>query len=221
MRDDFSLSSTRRKILYIEGFSPGPGLPFPLLRQLDFDVIKARMPYDCADHLKNPFGVLLVATMALSIWGASFVGVWWGVIKRLAVKYCLDSCVRAYSLVLKSQRIDVVIGYSWGGGIACALLNRGLWEGPTLLIAPAGEQMWAHAGIIGPTLKEGFIAITSKTITVHGDGDAIVPLIETQRLHQGSLERQCRLIIAPDEDHFLKSVVNQSSLSKWISELLE
>ena len=80
---------------------------------------------------------------------------WCLLLKRWAVGYCVDQCIRVYSRKIKELRPDCVIGYSWGGGVLCGLLNRSLWGGPSLIIAPAGEQMWKHSGRPPPTLRTG------------------------------------------------------------------
>ena len=49
--------------------------------------------------------------------------------KLAAVAYCLDACIRQYRSSIVATAPDVVIGYSWGGGIACSLLAKGFWTG--------------------------------------------------------------------------------------------
>ena len=121
------------RVLYIEGFSPGPGLPYPLLERGNFSVVKSRMPYGCGDHAKNPFGVLLVLTCLATLWVASlpltFVPVLrsslggrssFFFIKQLAVGYCLDCCIDSNAKMTRIHAPNVVIAYSWGGGISRA-----------------------------------------------------------------------------------------------------
>jgi len=220
--------------LYIEGFSPGPGLPFPLLADCNMEVITTTMPYGVGDHLKNPFGWLLVGTIIATIWVSSSMYVWWlqviviltgGILlllaKRMAVGYCLDQCMNEQRLMIELHKPGLIIGYSWGGGIACGLLNRGDWGGPTILIAPAGEQMWGHAGRASPTLRRGAIPSAAAVLTVHGDADAIVSLSESQRLHSDASAGQCRLIVAHDEDHFLVKTIKSSAILKWTRDLMD
>jgi len=220
--------------LYIEGFSPGPGLPFPLLADCNMEVVSTTMPYGVSNHFRNPFGWLLVGIIIATIWIATIIYVWWlqvlavllgGILvllaKRKAVGYCLDQCMQAQRLMIELHKPGLIIGYSWGGGIACGLLNRGDWSGPTLLIAPAGEQMWGHAGRALPTLRRGAIPSSAAVLTVHGDADAVVSLSESQRLHLDASADQCRLIVANCEDHFLRYTVTPTVILKWTQELIE
>lgn len=39
------------------------------------------------------------------------------------------------------HNIDIVVGFSWGGGIACWLHHAGSWAGPTLMLAPTLSAM--------------------------------------------------------------------------------
>lgn len=80
--------------------------------------------------------------------------------------------------------------------------------------------MWQHAARPPPSLRVGSISDSAKVVTVAGEDDGIVPLAEIRRLHLGSSERQCRLLVAPGEDHFLSSCVKPGALSTWLSELL-
>jgi hypothetical protein len=66
------------RALYIEGFSPGPGLPSPILDRCGFAVRAPRMPYGAADVAFNPFAVGLVGVvlcaMALLVRGPGALG---------------------------------------------------------------------------------------------------------------------------------------------------
>lgn len=201
------------------------------------------MPYQVCDHATNPFLLLLLAAGASTIWFASEVsddtygdatGAWWRVLSVLVtgllacyflklrtVGYCLDCCMAAYESKIQTHNPDVIIGYSWGGGIACGLLNRGTWKGATILLAPAGEQMWLHAGRSVPSLKEGSISNSAAVLTVQGDVDSVVTVAETRRLHHGARETQCKLRIAQMEGHFLENTVTPKALELWARDLCE
>jgi len=226
------------RAVYIEGFSPGPGLPHPLLDRANFEVETTRMPYEVSDLAWNPFvfmaGLSLVSTFWLvSVFANDEYSGWRVpvtlavgcvlciVFKRLAVGYCLDRCVMAFARLIKAHRPDIIIGYSWGGGIAVALLNRGLWAGATLLLSPAGEQMWLHAGRSPPSLRSGVaVPETAKVLTVQGDADPIVPLDAVRRLHVGCADAQCRLLVVSGGDHVLRGTVTATALERWGRSLL-
>ncbi len=188
------------KIMYIEGFSPGPGLPFPLLRSPQFDVITSRMPYTLWDHLRNPYVWGIIINTSVVIWLSTKMATFklWG---YLAV--CLVECCGVFIFLKR-----LAVGY-------CRI-----WKGPTLLIAPAGEQMWQHAGRLPPSLDRSRIAATAAVVTVQGAADEIVTLNETRRLHRGANEGQCRLLEAAGEGHFLELTVTSVSLLRWCRELI-
>ena len=48
-----------------------------------------------------------------------------------------EGCVETQRAALESIRPDVLVGSSFGGAVAVALLTRGHWRGPTLLLAQA------------------------------------------------------------------------------------
>lgn len=199
------------------------------------------MPYTLGALLKNPYLVLLVASIATLIWALSaFSLTWFGVLgilvalalwcfflKRAIVGYVLDDCMAVYSRRIKELQPDVVVGYSWGGGVLCGLLNRSLWDGASILLAPAGEQMWGHSGRAPPTLRRGSIPVTASVLTVQGDRDPIVTLEEVQRLHKGADESttsvgpQVELMVVARGDHFLRGIVTPHSLLAWFSRLSE
>ena len=50
-------------------------------------------------------------------------------------------CVALQRAALDEFRPDVLIGSSFGGAVAVALLNQGDWSGPTLLLAQAALRI--------------------------------------------------------------------------------
>ena len=223
------------RVLYIEGFSPGPGLPSPLLTQAGAEWHVARMPYGMGDIIKNPYVLAIVGSVVACIWAVTILSgdiyvvliiifalaVCIVLLKRAAVGYVLDRCIQTYSKRVNELRPDVVIGYSWGGGVLVGMLNRSLWDGASIIIAPAGEQMWKHAGRAPPTLRRGSIPGTASVITIQGDRDPIVSLEETQRLHKGADEAAVELLVVAHGDHFLRRTVTPNALVDWFQRLCD
>jgi len=143
------------KIMYLEGFSPGPGLPYPLLNNREFEVVAPHMPYGCREIVLNPFVIMIILVVAAYItFFAVLVRIWWAGIlsafgllfflrwlKRKAVARCLKECVASIKDAVVQHKPDILIGYSWGGGIAAEMVSKGLWKGATLLLAPACDQV--------------------------------------------------------------------------------
>jgi len=50
------------------------------------------------------------------------------------------------SITIKRHDPDVVVGSSWGGAVALACIQTGVWYGPTLLLAPAHQRIEAAMG---------------------------------------------------------------------------
>lgn len=219
------------RVLYLGGFSPGPGLPSPLLDD-GFDVIVPNMPYGCRDHLRNPYAMGLVLLfcafcafcikMANNVHAgvliAGVVGVaaagWW--LKRRAVAWCIEACVQAHHCAIQTHKPDTVVGYSWGGGVAVELLRRGYWSGATLLLAPAGYQMWRHAGLPAPTLEKGGVPETARILTVQGADDAVVSVKDVESMYENACRFQCRLLVARGEGHALVHTCTKEALRDWV-----
>ena len=49
----------------------------------------------------------------------------------------LDSCTEIISQEVERYKPDLVIGSSWGGAVACQLIKKKIWGGPTLILCPA------------------------------------------------------------------------------------
>lgn len=75
------------------------------------------------------------------------LGGWMGA-RRLyhgAVRDLVSRCIEQQAKEVRHFRPDVVLGSSFGGGIALMLMNRGVWRGPTVLLAPAAAKVTRHA----------------------------------------------------------------------------
>lgn len=71
----------------------------------------------------------------------------------LLVRGSIRRCVWTATRMIANQHIDVVVGFSWGGGVACWLLAEHRWHGPTLLLAPTLAAMTACARLPTPTFR--------------------------------------------------------------------
>lgn len=209
-------------MLYIKGLSPGPGLPSPLL---DFaDVVEAYMPYHCRDHAKNPWVICLLLVVASGISALAYlfkgghgrapllpclavitcvVTLCW-VFKHWAVGYCIRQCVASYAQAIVDKQPDVLVAFSWGGGIATGLISQGLWSGPTILIAPAGHVMWSHAGLDSPSLASASSA--SQIVIVHGTEDSVVDIDQSKALAQSASGQGRPSIALPQSKNFRAKV---------------
>jgi pimeloyl-ACP methyl ester carboxylesterase len=120
----------------------------------------------------------------------------------------LAAAIETQARALAEIRPDVVVGSSFGGAIAVALLARGLWRGPTLLLAPAAAKL----GVTDP-LPEG-VPVT----IVHGVRDAIVPLEDSRALARTGTPSLV-VLHEVDDEHRLQSLVDSGLLAELVLEL--
>jgi len=102
----------------------------------------------------------------------------------------------------------VVIGSSYGGAIVVALLQRGLWKGPTLLLAQAALRRRMPAEL--PADVDVWL--------VHGLRDEIIDVEDSRTLARAGTPGRVRLIEV-DDVHSLHTTVEDGRLVQWVAEL--
>jgi alpha-beta hydrolase superfamily lysophospholipase len=104
----------------------------------------------------------------------------------------------------------VLVGSSYGGAIAVELLQRGLWHGPTLLLAQAA-------------LRRGQPAVLPQGVTVwlvHGSRDEIIDPEDSRVLARSGSSGRVRLIEV-DDVHALHTTVEDGRLVGWVEALAD
>lgn len=157
---DASGADDRVRVLVLGGWSPGP---LEYLR----DVFCGRCVFvEPALHMP-PHGarwcctwecVLLTAAIGLVCFGPShFSWTWAGIailcgsiaalplLVVLLVRGSIRRSIAAANRAITHDGIEIVVGFSWGGGIGCWLLRDRTWAGPTLLLAPTLNAMASAA----------------------------------------------------------------------------
>jgi predicted esterase len=112
-----------------------------------------------------------------------------------------ESCVRVHAETLARFEPDLLIGSSFGGAVAVALLMRGAWRGPTLLLAQAAAHYVPDA-----RLPEQ-VPVT----LVHGHGDDVVPIASSRALAATGTAGKVQLIEVND-DHPLSGLIESGEL---------
>ncbi len=119
-----------------------------------------------------------------------------------------EGCVQAQAAAIRRFEPDVVVGSSFGGAVAVALLQRGLWRGPTLLLAQAAALQGLR-----PELPTGV-----RVWLVHGARDDLVPPAAS-RLLSGTGSPSLVRLLEVDDDHRLSAAVADGRLVRWVREL--
>ncbi|MDP6980768.1 MAG: YqiA/YcfP family alpha/beta fold hydrolase [Myxococcota bacterium] len=119
-----------------------------------------------------------------------------------------ESCVGVQHAEIERFAPDVLVGSSYGGAVAVALLERGLWHGPTLLLAQAARHYDDQAKL--PTDVSVWL--------VHGTGDTLIPQAESRELAATGSPDRVRYIEIED-DHPLRKHATDGSLVRWVREL--
>ena len=113
-----------------------------------------------------------------------------------------EGCVRQQASLVEREAPDVVIGSSFGGAVAAALVQRGKWRGPTLLLAPA----LGHLGL-ERTLPAG-----ARVAIVHGTRDAVVPIDDSRELARNAgLE-----LVEVDDEHRLEGLLGSEAFAALV-----
>lgn len=106
---------------------------------------------------------------------------------------------------VESARAEVVIGSSFGGGAAMLLAARHHYDGPLVLLAPAGEKLF---GIAALPRRRG------RVVVIHGRRDDVVPSADSMRFTSAS---DCDTALwLVDDDHRLKASVDAGLLREAI-----
>jgi pimeloyl-ACP methyl ester carboxylesterase len=121
-----------------------------------------------------------------------------------------EACVAMQADALADFRPDVLVGSSFGAAVAVALLQRGLWRGPTLLLAQAALRRGAPA-----ELPPGV-----PVWLVHGLRDELIDIEESRRLAASGSSEWVELHEV-DDDHPLHETAASGRLVELVRALAE
>lgn len=119
-----------------------------------------------------------------------------------------EACVALHADTARSFRPHVLVGSSFGGAVAVALLQRALWRGPTLLLAQAA-------------LSQGLPVALPPSVPVwlvHGSQDELVDPEDSRRLVAAG-ESGCVRLLEVDDDHRLTELVASGRLIELVRAL--
>ena len=121
-----------------------------------------------------------------------------------------DACVRVQREELARFGPRVLVGSSFGAGVALALLQDGSWSGPTLLLAQAAVRM-------GRPLE---LPPGVPVWIVHGTRDDLIDVSDSRALADAGRPQDVRLIEV-DDDHSLTASVRNGALLSWVRQLAD
>jgi predicted esterase len=116
-----------------------------------------------------------------------------------------ERCVLVHAAALESFQPHVLVGSSFGGAVVVELLTRGLFKGPTLLLAQAALHYRPEA-----RLPEA-VPVT----LVHARQDDIVAFEHSERLARTGTPGLVHLL-ARDDDHPLTQLCDSGELIKLV-----
>jgi pimeloyl-ACP methyl ester carboxylesterase len=100
---------------------------------------------------------------------------------------------------------EVVVGSSFGAGLAAMLAAEGTWNGPLVLCAPAAAKLF---GVTALPQRPG------RVVMLHGRRDEVVPCDDSVKLAGAS---QCEVLLwLVDDDHRLTASVDAGLLEAAI-----
>jgi hypothetical protein len=228
------------RVLFMHGLESGPhGDKVQRLREAGLDVEAADMKMSIRrldrensvvrnllrSHEARLAGLSFAASAAASIrwrraWpavlgvaaGAGWLAKRGASLQRDALRQSYETCIAIQEEAVARHRPDVVLGSSWGGAIAVELVLRGIWRGPTVLLAPAfhrvAQRLGSAASDVDVTLLQRR-ADAQRVVVFHDPTDETVPFGDSVAL-QGVSEIELRRVHAGG--HRLMGLLDDGSL---------
>eukprot|EP00960_Hanusia_phi_P033255 750370-Hanusia_phi.AAC.2 len=224
----------RKAALVLGGWSDGPltAVMHACRSSCDFDQLTMHTPPVGLLCWFNPFLAVIVAFVVLVSYCFSLIKsqklnaaaetfsylalcvgflIMMRILIALFVRYSIKRCIAAASAHVKEKRYDVVVGFSWGGGIGCWLLSEKIWNGPTMLLAPTVQVMAKFAWIPLPV----FSGSPTQVHIFHANGDPFCPEYQLTHLRSsGSSIHVC------DDSHVFQSRESEREIVSTFRQIL-
>lgn len=147
-----------------------------------------------------------------------------------AMEDSFAACVEVQRIALRDAAagsFDILVGSSWGGAVATALIADGSWTGPALLLCPAlrVRDRWAgtshHPSLSTDAIIASLAALPperkARLLLVHGTSDATVPIDDSRAL---SAATGITLEVIENGSHGLGCFVEDGRMLQLIRRLL-
>jgi len=140
-----------------------------------------------------------------------------------AVKYLLpqaarkvrDDCADVAQAAVEEFQPDVVIASSLGCASACELAKRGVWSGPTVLLAGAQAKMDRRCGGPAKYALPDDVQFAS-TLLVHSVRDESVPFEDSHAFLEEHGDRWPCELEEVDDNHRLSDTATGEQLGEWV-----
>lgn len=197
------------RVLYMHGLESGPrGRKVQALKSL-FNVCSPNMHVSVSFHKSNgiarhimlswPFMTacaLLVAwsfallqlfperAWLLILLSCLFVGMsTWRFFVRRGLRKAVNNSIEIQRQAIEAFKPDVVVGSSWGGGMALLCSHMHIWRGPVVALAPAITPFIKYRALDNITSIDDLTrTITNALVVVHGSNDTTIAPIDSERL---------------------------------------
>jgi pimeloyl-ACP methyl ester carboxylesterase len=209
------------RVLFCHGLESGPGgFKVSEMRRQGLNVTAPDMAMSLWDPRKaNSISRSLLAPSVLFQWPWRWISA--------AFDKSFESCIAVHRrCLLCDGPFDVLVGSSWGGAVAAALVAEGMWTGPTLLLCPAlhtkerwsGESRssWSSADAI--IVKLACLSAERKEdlLLIHGSADKTVPAEDSRAI---SAQTGIRLVMVDGGSHGLSNIVADGRLVQFVHQV--
>ncbi len=146
--------------------------------------------------------------VGLAVWAAARRGA----LQREALRRSWEACIAIQRAAIERHRPDVLLGSSWGGAVAVALIARGHWRGPTVLLAPAFQVVadrMATSDVARDVATLQTTAADHPIVVFHDPTDATIPIAHSEALAAGSAVELHRVAAG---GHRLMGILDDGSL---------
>ena len=136
-----------------------------------------------------------------------------------ALQQSMEQCVDVQRGAINKYKPDLLIGSSWGGGVAMELLTRELWIGPTILLCPyyVGYRKYVHFKQSNMSLDEFYENVLElklkndkKHLIVHGSIDEVIS-IDDSKMIQEINPNSFDLKVIPNDNHRLSGLTTANN----------
>lgn len=116
-------------------------------------------------------GLVLATLLAAGAWSALRREAW----VTAAIRRSFDRCVEIQARAVVEYEPDLIVGSSWGGAVTAELLIRGVWSGPTILLAPAIRKVSERTQRTDPSEALAQLERAQPILVFHDLHDEVVP----------------------------------------------